>query len=379
VIRLTVPSIGQEDLAAVRQVLESGYLVQGKNVATFEESVAQHVGAPEAIAVSNCTAALHLALLALNVGPGDIVLVTAYSWIATANVIEVCGARPEFVDITPDTFNMDPAKLEQALVRLMSNAATARCVKAILPVHAFGQMADMSSILALADRWQIPVIEDAACALGASWQGRPAGAWGRMGCFSFHPRKAITTGEGGIITTNDKALAARLRALRNHGLDPNSAAMDFILPGLNYRLTDFQGAMGVTQMAKLDRIIEARRARAEIYDQLLANTEIRSPVVLPGNRHVYQSYVVILPAQQAARRQGMIAALKEDGVETTIGTWHMPLTSFFRSKYRYILGDFPVCDTVFARALTLPLHEQLTEQDQNYVVASLLRLIGAHI
>ena len=378
-IRLTVPSIGQEDLAAVRQVLESGYLVQGKNVATFEESVAQHVGAPEAIAVSNCTAALHLALLALNVGPGDIVLVTAYSWIATANVIEVCGARPEFVDITPDTFNMDPAKLEQALVRLMSNAATARCVKAILPVHAFGQMADMSSILALADRWQIPVIEDAACALGASWQGRPAGAWGRMGCFSFHPRKAITTGEGGIITTNDKALAARLRALRNHGLDPNSAAMDFILPGLNYRLTDFQGAMGVTQMAKLDRIIEARRARAEIYDQLLANTEIRSPVVLPGNRHVYQSYVVILPAQQAARRQGMIAALKEDGVETTIGTWHMPLTSFFRSKYRYILGDFPVCDTVFARALTLPLHEQLTEQDQNYVVASLLRLIGAHI
>ena len=370
-IRLTVPSIGEEDLAAVRHVLESGYLVQGKNVAAFEEKVAQNIGVPEAIAVANCTASLHLALLALNVGPGDIVLVTAYSWIATANVIEVCGARPEFVDITSDTFNMDSAKLEQALVRLMGNPATARCVKAILPVHTFGQMADMPAILALADRWQIPVIEDAACALGAAWQGRPAGTWGRMGCFSFHPRKAITTGEGGIITTSDKALATRLRAMRNHGLDPNAAAMDFVLPGLNYRLTDFQGAMGVTQMVKLDRIISARRARAESYNLLLANSGLQTPVVPPGSHHVFQSYVVLLPTWQAVQRPAIIAALKQNFIETTIGTWHMPLTSYFRSKYNYALGDFPITDQVFARALTLPLHELLTSAEQQAVVTQL--------
>ena len=374
-IRLTVPSIGQEDLAAVREVLESGYLVQGKHVAAFEKAVAQHVGVPEAVAVSNCTAALHMALLALNVGPGDIVLVTAYSWIATANVIELCGATPEFIDITPDTFNMDPARLEIALGRLMGNAATARRVKAILPVHTFGQMADMPSILALANRWQIPVVEDAACALGASWQDRQAGSWGLMGCFSFHPRKAITTGEGGMLTTSDKVLAARLRALRNHGLDPNAPAIDFVLPGLNYRLTDFQAAMGVTQMAKLGRIIAARRARAEAYDRLLTNTDIKAPVVAPGSQHVYQSYIALLPAHQAAGRSALIAALKQSGIETTIGTWHMPLTSYFRSKYSFASGDFPVADQVFARALTLPLHEGLTEAEQHTVVTRLCALL----
>jgi perosamine synthetase len=375
VIRLTVPSIGQEDLAAVREVLESGYLVQGKNVAAFEKAVAQHVGVPEAVAVSNCTAALHIALLALNVGPGDIVLVTAYSWIATANVIEICGARPEFIDITPDTFNMDPGLLEVALGRLMGNAATARRVKAILPVHTFGQMADMPSILALANRWQIPVVEDAACALGASWHERQAGTWGLIGCFSFHPRKAITTGEGGILTTSDKALAARLRAIRNHGLDPDAPAIDFVLPGLNYRLTDFQAAMGVTQMAKLGRIIAARRARAETYNRLLADTGLQPPVVPVRSHHVYQSYVVLLPVQQAVRRAALISALKQSGIETTIGTWHLPLTTYFRSKYGFAPGDFPISDAVFARALTLPLHEQLTHENQQKVVTSLLRLI----
>jgi dTDP-4-amino-4,6-dideoxygalactose transaminase len=377
VIRLTVPSIGQEDLAAVREVLESGYLVQGKNVAAFERAVAQHVGVPEAVAVSNCTAALHLALLALNVGPGDIVLVAAYSWIATANVIELCGARPEFIDITPDTFNLDPARLEAALGRLMGNAATARRVKAILPVHTFGQMADLPSILALANRWQIPVVEDAACALGASWHERQAGTWGLIGCFSFHPRKAVTTGEGGMLTTSDKALAARLRAIRNHGIDPDAAAVDFILPGLNCRLTDFQGALGVTQMAKLGRIIAARRARAEIYHRLLAGTGVQPPFVPPRSQHVFQSYVVLLPARQAARRPALITALKQSGIETTIGTWHMPLTTYFRSKYHFAPGDFPVADQVFARALTLPLHEGLTEAEQRTVVTRLCALLSS--
>jgi perosamine synthetase len=377
VIRLTVPSIGEEDLAAVREVIASGYLVQGKHVAAFEAAVAKRVGTSEAVAVSNCTAALHMALLALDVGPGDIVLVTAYSWIATANVIELCGARPEFVDIAPDTFNMDPARLENALSRLISNSATARRVKAILPVHTFGQMADMPAMVGLAKRWEIPVVEDAACALGASWQGRPAGSWGRMGCFSFHPRKAVTTGEGGMLTTNDAGLANRLRAIRNHGLDPTASATDFILPGLNYRLTDFQGAMGVTQMAKLDRIIAARRSRAEAYDRLLANSGVQVPAVPEASHHVFQSYVVLLPARLAAQRPAIVTALKQNGVEATIGTLHMPLTTYFRSKYNYAPGDFPVADKVFARALTLPLHEGLTADEQQTVVTQLQRTLAS--
>jgi dTDP-4-amino-4,6-dideoxygalactose transaminase len=236
-------------------------------------------------------------------------------------------------------------------------------------------MADMPSILALANRWQIPVVEDAACALGASWHERQAGTWGLIGCFSFHPRKAITTGEGGMLTTSDKALAARLRAIRNHGLDPDAPAIDFVLPGLNYRLTDFQAAMGVTQMAKLGRIIAARRARAETYNRLLADSGLQPPVVPAHSHHVYQSYVVLLPVQQAVRRAALITALKQSGIETTIGTCHLPLTTYFRSKYGFAPGDFPISDAVFARALTLPLHEQLTHEDQQQVVASLLRLI----
>ncbi len=374
-IRLTVPSIEEDDLGAVREVLHSGFLVQGKNVAAFEKAVAAYVGVPEAIAVSNCTAALHMALLALNIGPGDIVLVTTYSWIATANVIEICGARPEFVDITPDTFNMDPRQLESRLAELMGSSATAGRVKAILPVHTFGQMADMSAIMAIAERWGITVVEDAACALGASWQGRRAGSWGQIGCFSFHPRKAVTTGEGGLLATNNHALAARLRALRNHGIDPNSQATDFILPGFNYRMTDFQGALGVTQMAKLERIIAARRAGAEVYGKLLAGSRIQCPAVPPASRHIYQSYVVLLPAEQAARRPAIIAALKESGIEATIGTWHMPLATHFRTKYGFRAGQFPITDAVFARALTLPLHEQLTHEEQKSVVSKLLSLV----
>lgn len=241
-IRLTIPSIDDEDLTAVREVLASGQLVQGARVASFETQVAERAGTDFAVAVSNCTAALHLSLLAMDVRAGDVVIVTAYSWVATANVIELCGAHPVFVDIRPDTFNMDPSVLEPVLKRLMGNRETARRVKAILPVHAFGLMASMAEIMNHADRYGIPVVEDGACALGASLDGRPAGSWGRLGCFSFHPRKAVTTGEGGMIVGNDGELIRRLKAMRNHGQDPHSQSPDFILPGLNYRMTEFQAA-----------------------------------------------------------------------------------------------------------------------------------------
>jgi perosamine synthetase len=320
VIRLTIPSIAEDDLQAVREVLASGYLVQGLHVAAFEQAAAKYTGCQYAVAVSNGTAALHLALLALDVHPGDIVLVTAYSWLSTANVIELCGAQPVFVDIQPDTFNIDPICLKRVLRRLMAVYATAKRVKAVLPVHTFGQMANMPAILDLANRYTVPVVEDAACALGATWHGRQAGTWGVMGCFSFHPRKAITTGEGGMITTNDPALARRLRALRNHGLDPDALAPDFILPGFNYRLTEFQAALGLTQMSKLDRIITARRRHAVHYDALLSGTPIQAPIVNENGTSVYQSYVVLLPEYRTTYGQNLIRRLKERGIETTIGT-----------------------------------------------------------
>ena len=370
-IRLIVPYIEDDDLQAVREVLVSGHLVQGERVAAFEQAVADYVGCDYAVAVSSCTAALHMALLALDVRPRDIVLVTAYSWIATANVIELCGAKPVFVDIRPETFNMDPSCLEKELRELMADTETAERVKAILPVHTFGQMADMHSIQELASRYDLPVIEDAACALGASLNRRQAGTWGVMGCFSLHPRKAITTGEGGVIATNDSNLARRLRALRNHGQDPEASPPDFIVPGFNYRMTEFQAALGLTQMRKLDRIIASRCYLAGVYDELLQGTPLQVPVVVKGSRSVYQSYVVLLQDGAAERRDEIISRLKEQSIETTIGTLHMPMTTFFRARYGYEVGDYPVTDQIFARSLTLPLHQSLSQQEQEKVVQCL--------
>ncbi|MBX3191391.1 MAG: DegT/DnrJ/EryC1/StrS family aminotransferase [Labilithrix sp.] len=371
-IRLTIPSIEKDDLDAVSEALASGYLVQGPRVAAFEEKLAAKVGVPHAIAVSNCTAALQLSLLALDMRPGDLVLVTAYSWIATANAIELSGAQPVFVDVDPETFNMAPAALAEKLSSLRAVGETSRRVRAILPVHTFGQMADMDAINAIAK--DVPVIEDAACALGARWNGRQAGAASTMGCFSFHPRKAITTGEGGAITTRDADLAKRLRALRNHGQDPTAPSPDFIMPGFNMRLTEMQAALGQTQLAKLDRIVTARRRLAALYDAAFAKTAITPPRVPAASEPVYQSYVVLLPKE--APRATIIAKMRERGVETTIGTWHMPLTSFYKARYGHRPGEFPATDDVFARSMTLPLYESMTDAQIAEVAQALIDLVA---
>lgn len=375
-IRLTIPSIEKDDLKAVSEVLNSGYLVQGSWVARFESEVANYVGCKYAVAVSSCTAALHLALLAISVSPGDLVIVSSYSWPATANVVELCRAQPVFVDIQPDSFNIDPDRLENTLIKLMVNPETAKRVKAIIPVHTFGQLANMSSILEIAERYQIPVVEDAACALGATLNSKNAGSWGIMGCFSFHPRKAITTGEGGMITTNDPNLVRKLRALRNHGIDPDIPTTDFILPGFNYRITEFQAALGITQMRKLERIIIRRRRSAAYYNYLLKDTNLQQPIVSNGNKHIYQSYVIMLPQKIASKRDEIIAHLRNFGIETSIGTWNIPLTTYFRSRYGYKNEDFPVVDHVFKRSLTLPLYEGILETDQETVVNCLIQKIN---
>lgn len=375
-IRLTVPSIEEDDLDAVRAALQSGALVQGARVAEFEKLVADLVGVEHAVAVSNCTCALHLALLALDVRPGDTCVVTAYSWIATANVIELCGARPLFVDVDERTGNIDPQKLEDVLCRIMSNGQNAKRVKAVLPVHAFGQTAEMDAVASLCERWNLPIVEDAACALGATYNGRQAGTWGTMGCFSFHPRKAITTGEGGMIIARDDALALRLRALRNHGQREDVRPADFTMPGYNYRLTELQAALGSSQMKKLDRVIAARRRAAARYDQLLEGTPLKTPHITAGAGHVFQSYVSLLPPSVAERRAEIISAAMQSGVETQVGTIHMPLTSYYRNRYGHKPGDFPGTDSIASRALTLPLFEAITADQQRTVVDVVLGLLG---
>jgi dTDP-4-amino-4,6-dideoxygalactose transaminase len=237
-------------------------------------------------------------------------------------------------------------------------------------------MAQMEELNQLCSKWDLPVVEDAACALGSVRNERQAGAWGKVGCFSFHPRKAITTGEGGMLTTNDDSLAGRLRALRNHGLNSTSTVQDFIMPGHNYRMTEFQAALGCSQMGKLQRIISSRSRAAKVYDKLLSKNPLRVPHVQSGGTHVYQSYVTLLPEHVIHRRTELIRLARASGVETQIGTIHMPLTTFYKSRYCCKAGDFPVTDRVAAAALTLPLYETITEEDQEEAVRVITKLIS---
>ena len=368
-IRLAVPTIEEDDIQAVVDVLRSGFLVQGPNVKAFEDAYAKYVGSEHAIAVTNCTCALYLGLLALDIGAGDKVAVCTYSWPATANAIRMVGADPVFVEIEAQTFNMDPAALEKTL-------GSTKGIKAVMPVHTFGGSADIAKICAISDAAKVPVIEDAACALGTEQNGRRAGSVGLMGCFSLHPRKAITTGEGGMVTTNDAAIARRVKMWRNHGQDPDAGRPDFVTFGHNLRMTDFQGAMGLSQMKKLERIISARAAVARNYDRLLEGTGIRQPLALAGSRHVYQSYVTLLPPALKGKRDLVVAAMKKREVETTLGTYHMPLIRYYRAWGKFNPGDFPVTDDVAERALSLPIYETLSEEDQRTVVRSLIESLS---
>lgn len=368
-IPLGRPDLGQQEIEAIAGVLRSGMLVQGPRVAEFEACALKWLS-PEhqAVAVSNGTAALHMALIALGIGPGDAVLVPTYSWPATANVVELVGATPLFVDIDPHTFCIDPAALEKTVKAGLQRFRDR--LRAIMVVHAFGCMPDMDAVLRIATAAGLPVIEDAACAIGSTWSGQYAGTFGHLGCFSFHPRKIVTTGEGGLISTTDHELARILRALRNHGLAPDVVSPDFILPGFNYRMTDFQGAMGIEQLQRLPEMLHERRKLAELYDSLFSASPIKpqlAPAECNPNR---QAYVVMIP--EGASRTAVITALNQKGISSTLGTWHIPLIRFYREKYGFKPGDFPVSDSVFSHTLALPLYTGLKEEDVRFVADSLL-------
>jgi perosamine synthetase len=370
-IRLSVPDIDDQDLQVIKQTVETGFLIQGPLVQKFEETFKQRTHSLFASALTNCTAALQIGLLSKGIIPGDKVLVTSYSWLSTANAIELCGAIPIFVDIDPRTFNLCPKDLE----RVISNErGSLKKIKAILPVHTFGLMADMPSILEIAQNNNLFVIEDAACALGSTLNGKHAGSWADIGCFSFHPRKAITTGEGGMIVCDDPEIDRNVKALRNHGMDPNSAQPQFILPGFNCRMTEFQGAFGISQLTKFDGILEKRKTLAKRYKDIIRQLDLplQTPSEIEGFQHSYQSYVVLLPKKiNAYKRSDLIKKMREDGVEVQIGTYHMPLTHYFKNKYNFKEGDFPNTDDVYARTLSLPLFSSLTIEQQEKVIVTL--------
>jgi perosamine synthetase len=366
-IQLARPSTDGDEVDEVAAVLATGNLTQGPKVEEFERAIAELVHARHAFATTSATTALHLSLAALGIGPGDDVLVPDFTFPATANVVIQQGARPVLVDVDPGTFTMDPADLE----RRITSAS-----RAVMPVHAFGLAADMDPIMAVARAHDLAVVEDAACALATTYRGRPVGAIGTIGCFSFHPRKSITTGEGGMITTDDDRLADGIRLLRSHGGRRTGNRFTFEAAGYNYRLSDILAAVGVAQLRKLDGLLERRRGIARRYRELLAGEDRLSLPVLPDwDGHVYQSFVVLL--DPAIDRDGVIRRLGEEGIETTLGTYALHREPLFMERYGYHAGDLPSSHDVFRRSLTLPLYPDMRDDDPAYVVGRLTETLSA--
>lgn len=357
-IRLCEPEIDELELKAVTEVLKSGYLVQGKYVQRFEERIEEYLGVEHAIAVSNGTAALHLALISSGIGPGDEVLVPDFTFPATANAVELVGAKPIFIDICLDTCNIDTTKIESRI-----NKKT----KAIIPVHEFGLAANLGDITAIGEKHGICVIEDAACALGTKFSNYFVGTKSNIGCFSLHPRKAITTGEGGIITTNNNETASKIRILRNHGISSADKSIDFITAGFNYRLTDIQGAIGCAQIDKLDSIILKRTQLASLYfEGLKENKHLQLPVAANDNEHIFQTYHVIV--DDCFDRDTLIRNLKESGIECNYGAYSLHTLSYYRNKYSYDSSEYTNSLTAYKHGLALPLHSRMSQRDAEYVI-----------
>jgi len=393
-VPIAKPYMDDDEKQAVNDVLESGWLVQGPKVAEFEMMICEFTGAKYAKALSSCTTALHLALISLGIGPGDEVLVPSFTFVASANAIEHTGAKPVFLDIDPNGFNIDVNNIEKHLGRKTGQRAK---VKGIIPVHLFGLCADMSSIMELAKRYNILVIEDAACALGSYYKSKHAGTFGNAGCFSFHPRKLITTGEGGMLVTNSPKISASVSSLRDHGAaisDRERHEKDgFLLPdfdriGYNYRLTDIQAAMGIEQMRKLQWFINKRVQKAAKYDEGLRDIDcIQIPHVPEGYKHGYQSYVImlrdpgcdLLPPDKLEiyhnARDAIMAKLAEKGIATRQGTSAVHRLGYYRKRYGLKDDDFPISLQAECLTIAIPLFPQITDEEQDYVIENMHQVI----
>jgi perosamine synthetase len=350
-IRLAWPDLGEEELAALAEVLADGQLTMGPRVDAFEQELREACDVTNAVAVSSGTAALHLSVLALGIGPGDEVIVPAYTFPATGNVVALAGARPILVDVDPETMNVTPEAVE---------AAVTPRTRAVLVVHLFGRPAPWEALEAAVPE-SVALLEDAAGALGARRRGRACGGLGRLGCLSFHPRKIVTTGEGGAVTTNDGDLAERIRTLRHHGW----RGADMPAPGLNYRLPDLLCAIGTAQMRRLDRLLEERERLAAAYAERLDGV-VGLPSPEEGDRHGWQAYVV-----RVDRRDEALAMLAEAGIQAQIGTYALHRLGAYADQ-----GPFPGADEAYERALALPFHGRLSEDDLDRVADVLARHAG---
>lgn len=365
-MRLTLPVIDDDELEEIREVLASGYLTQGAKVARFENLVSELVGSKFAFATSSCTTALHLALVALGIGPGDEVAVADFSFPATANVVVQTGAKPVLVDIELATYTIDINDLKAKLTSK---------TKAIIVVHTFGCSADMGPINQIAEQKGIAVIEDAACAIGTTYYGRFVGGLGTMGCFSFHPRKVITTAEGGMITTDDTELADRIRVLRNHGGVKEKHWYIYKEAGFNYRLSDVHGAIGVAQMAKLPILIEKRRLlAAKLRERLADLPKIKMPEEPAWGGHIYQSFVVLV--DEDVDRDEVIENLRAQDIESVLGTYALHAQPFYQKKYGFTPGELKNSFLAYRQSLTLPLFPQMTEVDLDTIARGLKKALA---
>lgn len=372
-IQISLPCTGEEEWQAVREPLMTGWLTQGPKVSAFERAFAARHQVKHALATTSCTTGLHLILTALDIGPGDEVIVPAFTWVATANVVLYCGATPVFADVDPYTYNIDPVDVAKRI--------TPR-TKAIIPVHLFGLCADMDALRDLLPR-HVKIIEDAACAAGASYKGVPAGGLGDAGAFSFHPRKSITTGEGGMVTTNDDLLAETVNMLRNHGAGISEEQRhhgprpyllpDFNLLGFNYRMTDLQGAVGVVQLSKLDKFIAERQRWAEFYrDQLADISWLRMPEFPKNSTHAWQAFVTYVdPKKASMSRNDIMERLQQQGIATRPGTHAVHMLGYYCHRFGLKPDDYPGARECDANTMAIPLHNRMTAEDYEYVVERL--------
>jgi len=381
-IPITKPFFGSEEMRAVQLPLESGWVVQGAFVKEFEEKFSAFTGAPFSIATTSCTTGLHVAVAALGLKPGSEVIVPAFTWVSTPNVVEYMGAKPIFCDINLNTFNINTKQIKSLI--------TARTV-GIIPVHLFGLCAEMDPILEIAKKHHLWVIEDAACAFGGWYQGHHAGTFGEIGCFSFHPRKSITTGEGGMITTAQPEIDHLSRILRDHGasqtdFDREAIKSVFLLSdfnhlGFNYRMTDIQGALGCAQMGRAKWVLSERSNRAHLYDEMLKGMEwLELPEVPNGYIHGYQAYVCLFRPQEPTlknvdrinrQRNDLMMRLEEKGIATRQGTHAPVIQGYYVEKYKLRPEQFPNAYLADKLSLTLPLYVQMTEAEQEFVCQNL--------
>ena len=382
-IPISRTDLSETEINSVLEPLGTGWLVQGPKVREFEEKWSAFTEARNSIAVTSCTSALHLSLAALGFGSGDEAIVPAFTWISTANVIEHLGGKVVFCDIDLKSFNLD---LDQIESKISPNT------KAILPVHLFGLPVNMEPVLALAKKHDLWVVEDAACGFGSRLKEKHVGTFGHTGCFSFHPRKAITTGEGGMITTDDDLLAEKLRRLRDHGaamtdLQRHLGPRPYLLAdhpeaGYNHRMTDLQGALGAAQMYRAGDIVAKRQSLARKYDQAFEGLGwLRTPLVHHDQEHGYQSYPCLFMPKEIDRgnitetnhlRNQWMDHLQKNGISTRPATHAIHLLNFYQEKYQLKPEDFPNAYAADQCSISLPLFHGLTEEEQLYVIDKVL-------